>query len=139
LAFSKYQSQCYINKIEGREALLNKVCVLTIKVDNLDTAIEFYTKVLDFEVSKLYGEKIVSLVHNHVPIVIEESDIPSANQGQSVLLGILSKNLDEDLSILKTKGAKILFDEPQPCPPGRFTIIEDPSGNQIELVEFSNF
>jgi lactoylglutathione lyase len=113
--------------------------VLTIKVDNLDAAIEFYTKVLDFEVSKRYGEKIVSLVHNHVPIVLEESDIPSTNQGQSVLLGILSENLDDDLSRLKSKGAKILFDEPKPCPPGRFTIIEDPSGNQIELVEFSNF
>ncbi|PWW25501.1 hypothetical protein DFO73_113100 [Cytobacillus oceanisediminis] len=29
---------------------------------------------------------------------------------------------------------KVLFDEPQPCPPGRYFVIEDPSGNQIEIV-----
>lgn len=120
-------------------SLLNQVCVLTIKVGDIETAVDFYTKVLDIQVSKHYGENIVSLVHDKMPIVLEKSDEVSASGGQRVLLGILSENLDDDLGSLWEKGAKIVFDEPMPCPPGRFNIIGDPFGNQIELVEFSNF
>ncbi len=116
--------------------MLNKICVLTVKVKDMKEAIEFYTHVLGFEVSKHYGDKIVSLVHGELPIVLEESDIPHA--GNQVLLGILSENIEEDFLQLKEKGITVQFDEPQPCPPGRYFIIEDPSGNQIEIIEFSN-
>ena len=119
--------------------MLNKVCVLTIKVDDMEKAVEFYTKVLDFEVSKHYGENIVSLVHNDVPIVLEKSHEEGIDGRQQVLLGILSENLDEDVNTLRDRGAKILFDESKPCPPGRYNIVEDPFGNKLELVEFSNF
>ncbi|WP_170169044.1 VOC family protein [Mesobacillus subterraneus] len=119
--------------------MLNKVCVLTIKVNNMVTALDFYTKVLDFEVSRHYGENIVSLVHNEVPIVLEKGEHVNSGGTQRVLMGILSKNLDEDITRLRDRGAKILFEESKPCPPGRYNIIEDPSGNKIELVEFSNF
>lgn len=118
--------------------MLNKVCVLTIKVDDMKAALEFYTKVLDFEVSKHYGENIVSLVHNEIPIVLEKSDEEGTSGSQKVLLGILTENIDEDVDRLRQKGAKVLFDESRPCPPGRYNIIEDPFGNKLELVEFSN-
>lgn len=116
--------------------MLNKVCVLTVKVSNLQEAVQFYTNVLDFTVSKYYGDCIVSLVHNEVPVVLEESE--TVENGNNVLLGILSKDIEQDFNNLKSKGAKVLFDEPKPCPPGRYFIIEDPSGNQIEIIEFSN-
>ncbi|MFT9600196.1 VOC family protein [Mesobacillus sp.] len=119
--------------------MLNKVCVITIKVGDMEKALEFYTKVLDFEVSKHYGENIVSLVHNEIPIVLEKSDEDITSASQKVLLGILSENIDEDVEQLRGKGAKVLFDESRPCPPGRYNVIEDPFGNQLELVEFSNF
>jgi len=119
--------------------LLNKVCVLTIKVEDMEKALEFYTKVLDFEVSKHYGENIVSLVHNEIPIVLEKSDEENTSVSQKVLLGILSEDIDEDVDRLRQKGAKVLFDESRPCPPGRYNVVEDPFGNQLELVEFSNF
>ncbi|WP_180968200.1 VOC family protein [Cytobacillus massiliigabonensis] len=118
--------------------MLNQVCVLTVKVDDIEKAVEFYTQVLSFKVSKYYGEKLVSLVHNDMPIVLEETEAIGTEARQSVLLGILSENLDKDVDELKAKGAEILFDEPQPCPPGRYTIIKDPAGNQIEIVEFSS-
>lgn len=116
--------------------MLNKVCVLTVQVTNLEEAIRFYTEVLKFQVNKRYGEKIVSLVQD-IPLILEETETVTLNNSQPVLLGLLSENLDEDIKYLTGKGVKILFDEPKPCPPGRYTIIEDPSGNQIELVEFS--
>jgi lactoylglutathione lyase len=128
---------CDIKK--GVIVMLNKVCVLTIKVGDMEKALEFYTKVLDFDVSKHYGENIVSLVHNEIPIVLEKSDEESTSASQKVLLGILTENIDEDVKFLRGKGAKILFDESKPCPPGRYNVIEDPFGNQLELVEFSNF
>lgn len=96
--------------------MLNKVCVLTIKVGDMAKALEFYTKVLDFEVSRHYGENIVSLVHNEIPIVLEKSDEKSYSSNQKVLLGILSENIDEDVEVLRGKGVKILFDESRPCP-----------------------
>lgn len=122
----------------GGIILLNQVCVLTVKVDDIKKAVEFYTKVLTFEVSKYYGDKLVSLVHNEIPIVLEETEPFDAETRQSVLLGIVSENLNKDIDELKAKGVSILFDEPQPCPPGRYTIIKDPAGNQIEIVEFSS-
>ncbi|WP_176167342.1 VOC family protein [Mesobacillus jeotgali] len=117
--------------------MLNKVCVLTIKVD--EEALEFYTEVLDFEVSKHYGENIVSLVHNEVPIVLEKCDQEGTITAQKVLLGILSEDIEADVLRLRQKGAKVLFNESRPCPPGKYNVIEDPFGNQLELIEFSNF
>jgi len=119
--------------------MLNKVCVLTVKVDDLQKAIEFYTELLDFKVYKHYGEKIATLVHDETPIVLEEDGSNLAGKDQNVLLGILSEDIDSDFNRLKSKGVKILFDEPKPCPPGRYFVIEDPSGNQMEIIEFSNF
>jgi predicted enzyme related to lactoylglutathione lyase len=118
--------------------MLNKVCVITIKVENMQDAVRFYTEMLDFKVSKHYGENIVSLVHEGVPIVLEKEDSNRNEAPSSVLLGILSRDIEKDFASLKEKGAAILFDEPQPCPPGRFFVLVDPSGNQIEIVEFSN-
>ncbi|WP_083270595.1 VOC family protein [Bacillus marinisedimentorum] len=118
--------------------MLNKVCVLTVNVNDMKKALKFYTEVLDFAVSKRYGDKIISLVHNELPIVLEEKGPESTGRRQSVLPGILSADIDRDFELLKSKGAVIIFDEPKPCPPGRYFVIEDPSGNQIEVVEFSD-
>lgn len=119
--------------------MLNKVCVITIRVPNLENAIDFYSEILGFKVSKYYGEKIASLQHGDIPIILEECGSAVQNPKQNVLIGLISRDLDLDILELKKKGVDFLFDEPKPCPPGRFIIIKDPTGNQIELVEFSSF
>jgi lactoylglutathione lyase len=118
--------------------MLNSVCVITVKVKNMEEAIDFYTNVLGFKVSKQYGEKIVSLVHDHIPIVLEETEHVESGSQQNVLFGLQSDDLDKDMEYLHSKEVTFLFDEPKPCPPGRYTVIVDTSGNQIELLEFSN-
>ncbi|MGB8000444.1 MAG: VOC family protein [Anaerobacillus sp.] len=118
--------------------MLNNVCVLTVKVNNMRDALPFYTDILDFKVSKTYSDKIVSLVHESIPIVLEESSPTEKVSANQVLLGINSEDIEVDFKKLKERGANLLFNEPEPCPPGRYFIIEDPSGNQIEIVEFSN-
>ncbi|MFO1446388.1 VOC family protein [Bacillus sp. Bva_UNVM-123] len=118
--------------------MLNKVCVLTIRVPNLEEAIDFYSNVLRFKVSKYYGANIASLQHGDIPIVLEKSEGVYQKPQQNVLLGVISTDLDKDTVYFKEKGVTVLFNEARPCPPGRYNIIEDPAGNQIEIVEFTN-
>ncbi|MEQ2525083.1 VOC family protein [Bacillaceae bacterium CLA-AA-H227] len=116
--------------------MLNQVCVLTIKVTNMEEAVDFYTNVLDFSVAKKYGENIISLDHNGLPLILEKAEKVNVPSSSSVLLAINSSNIQEDFKKLQDKGVKILFDEPKPCPPGYFFVIEDNSGNHLEIVEF---
>ncbi|PLR76894.1 hypothetical protein CU633_13390 [Bacillus sp. V3-13] len=53
--------------------MLNQIGVLTIRVNNLKEAITFYTEALGFEVARHYGEKLVSLKHDGLPLVLEET------------------------------------------------------------------
>ncbi|MBB6452707.1 putative enzyme related to lactoylglutathione lyase [Salirhabdus euzebyi] len=115
--------------------MLNTVCVVTIKVKNMIEAVHFYTNILDFHISKKYSEKLVSLVHEHVPIILEEVD-EEKQIGNNILLGLQSKDIEEDVKRLKGYGVHVLFDEAMPCPPGKYNVFLDPSGNQIELLQF---
>lgn len=121
---------------KGGIIVLNEICVLTIKVANMEEAIDFYTNVLDFSVAKKYGENIISLEHKGLPLILEKAENLNSTTNSSVLLAINSSNIREDFKRLQEKGVKILFDEPKPCPPGYFFVIEDSSGNQLEIVEF---
>lgn len=116
--------------------MLNNVCVITIKVSSMKEALAFYTEILDFKVSKEYGPKIVSLQHEIIPIVLEEEPLHSENN--NVLLAIQSNDIYRDFHQFKEKDVPILFEEPKPCPPGLYFVIKDPSGNQIEILQFTN-
>ncbi len=99
-------------------------------------ALAFYTEILDFKVSKEYGPKIVSLQHENIPIVLEEEPLHSENN--NVLLAIQSNDIYRDFHQFKEKGVPLLLEEPKPCPPGLYFVIKDPSGNQIEILQFTN-
>lgn len=117
--------------------MLNQIGVLTINVHEIDEAVEFYTNILGFELSQRYGENIATLKQEAFTIVLEKAETVHTNTQPYVLPGIISENLDEDIKHLKAKQVKLIFDEPRPCPPGRYMIIEDPTGNHLELIEFS--
>ncbi|RBP93193.1 hypothetical protein DFO70_106328 [Cytobacillus firmus] len=53
--------------------------------------------------------------------------------GSNVLPGILSKDIESDFSRIREAGVKMLFENPQPCPP----LLRILPGNQI--VEFPDF
>ncbi|WP_273852744.1 VOC family protein [Guptibacillus spartinae] len=116
--------------------MLNNVCVITVKVSNMKESLAFYTEVLDFKVSKEYGPTIVSLQHDSLPIVLEEG--LQNSEKNSVLIAIQSSDIHRDFQRLKEKRVPILSEEPKPCPPGLYFVIEDPSGNQIEILQFMN-
>ncbi|MFS0674781.1 VOC family protein [Ornithinibacillus sp. 179-J 7C1 HS] len=116
--------------------MLNQVCVLTVKVNDMAKGVEFYTEILDFNVGKKYGDNIMSLEHNGVPFILEKSDDTNPSTSSNVLLAIQSSNIQGDFKRLQDKGVTMIFDEPKPCPPGYYFVIEDYSRNQIEIVEF---
>ena len=116
--------------------MLNQVCVLTIKVNDMEKGVQFYTEKLDFKVSKKYGENIISLEHNGLPLILEKAESNKGPASSNVLLAIQSSNIQEDFRKLQEKGINVISDEPMPCPPGYYFIIEDNSGNQLEIVEF---
>ena len=129
---------CFITSFKGGILLLNQVSVQTIKVKEMKESLSFYTEVFDFSVSKKYSDKIVTLVHKNIPIVLEEESSINLSDSSNVLLGISSDDIHHDFNLLIDRGARVLFDEPKPCPPGYYFIVEDPSGNKIKVVEFRN-
>lgn len=116
--------------------MLNNVCVITIKVSNMKESLAFYTEVLGFKISKEYGPNIVSLQHDSIAIVLEEESLKSGKN--SVLIAIQSNDIHRDFQRFKEKRVPILSEEPKPCPPGLYFVIEDPSGNQVEILQFRN-
>ncbi|GEL77562.1 VOC family protein [Tenuibacillus multivorans] len=117
--------------------MLDQVCVMTIRVKNLKESVHFYTEVLGFELSQQYGESIVSLKHPNIPLILEEHKDLDVQSQNNIVLAIKSENLVEDIEQLKTNGVHFAFQNPEPCPPGLYNVFKDPSGNQIELIEFS--
>src|SRR5690349_17150518 len=118
-----------------------RICVIQINVTNMDEAIDFYSNKLGFEVaSRDHYPNIVKLASDPVPIILyrveggTQSNYPDAVQ---TLVNIETDDLEKSLTALKEKGARVLQENPQPCPVGIYAGVQDPSGNVIELVEYS--
>ena len=121
--------------------MVNKVCVISIYVPNLNQAIDFYTNTLGFELNKQYGTKIASLVHGDLPIILEENETTSSNQDNKnsrVVLGLQTENIYETVKSLKGKNVNFVIEEPTDCPPGKYISFKDPFGNILEYLQFEN-
>lgn len=119
----------------------NQICVISIYVPNITEALDFYTNTLGFEVSKQYGPKLVSLIHEGLPIVLEENEIAVYNQEgniSGISIGLQTENIYETLTFLKEKEVKFIVDEPTACPPGKYISITDPFGNIIDFLQFDH-
>ena len=121
--------------------MVNQVCVISIYVPNLNKAIDFYTNTLGFELNKLYGPNIASLVHGELPIILEEHDNTTNNQDNNstrVVLGLRTEDIYETVKFLKEKKVDFIVEEPTNCPPGKFISFRDPFGNILEYLQFEN-
>ncbi|MCY7914340.1 VOC family protein [Bacillus haynesii] len=117
-----------------------KVCMVSIKVTDINEAKKFYCEKMNFNLEKEYGENIIELNVNGFPIILEKASKPNTlkyGENSQVVLGLQTDDLNKDLDLLKKNGVKVLYEEPQKCPPGHYTVIVDPFGNKIELLEFS--
>ena len=115
-----------------------KFAVLTIFVDDLGTAEDFYCNKLGFDVSyRMDG--VLGLANDGVDIVIEKTDAPNQSayrEHAQAVMGIQTSNLEKTIEVLGNLGVKFVSKAPFDFPMGRLVTILDPSGNPIEILEF---
>ena len=64
---------------------------------------------------------------------VSSSDYPA---GSGTVVGIVTRDVTEAAMSLAGTGATMRVGTPQPFPGGRFSAVEDPSGNVVELLQF---
>ncbi|MGG3570924.1 VOC family protein [Bacillus gobiensis] len=119
---------------------MSQVCVIGIYVPNIQLAIDFYTNVLGFNVDKHYGEKIVTLVHGELPIVLEETEeaeLRPEKRTLGVVLALKTDDIFDTVRHLKEHGVTFIIEEPKDCPPGKLISFQDPFGNVLEYLQFN--
>jgi lactoylglutathione lyase len=117
----------------------SQVCVIGIYVPDLNKAVDFYSNTLGFQLNKHYGSKIVTLMHEEIPIVLEESEGAAYNRDNNVsgvVLALRTEDIEETLKLLKEKEVELVVDTPADCPPGRYISFRDPFGNVLEYIQF---
>ena len=117
-----------------------RISAISIYVNDLKQAEAFYTDVLGFEVAGRPAPFLVELAHDGLPLVLCAAEQPTAVQysrDAATVIGLATDDVVKRSASLRSKGAAVLFDEPQEFPVGLFNVVRDPSGNLIELLEFS--
>jgi catechol 2,3-dioxygenase-like lactoylglutathione lyase family enzyme len=120
-----------------------KVGMVQINVPDLDKAVEWYTKKLDFEISKehYHPPVAIDLVNEGIRLLLykaeKETKIDYPKQAQSIII-FETEDLVEEMKNMKKNGVELIYDEPIQFPAGIFTAFRDPFGNVHEVVEFNN-
>ncbi|MEE9410167.1 MAG: VOC family protein [Candidatus Heimdallarchaeota archaeon] len=118
-----------------------KVGMVQINVTDLDKAIEWYTKVLGFELSEkhYYPPVAVDLVNDGIRLLLykaeKETKLDYPNQSQSLII-FESDDISAKIKDMKEKGVELIYEEAKEFPAGLFTAFRDPFGNVHEIVEF---
>ncbi|MHA1904681.1 MAG: VOC family protein [Candidatus Thorarchaeota archaeon] len=119
---------------------MTKFCVTEIYVDNLEAALDFYCGKLGFERVKTWIEGQLEELDNGGDTLIlcqtEKPNRTSYPRDSQVVVAIESEDIEKSIGEFQSKGVEVLFDEPQPFPVGMFTVIRDPAGNYIEVLQF---
>ncbi|MFW9908242.1 MAG: VOC family protein [Candidatus Thorarchaeota archaeon] len=121
---------------------MTSVCVIGIYVDNIDRAVEFYCGKLGFKEAQRYNDGcIVRLENDGPPVILEKVEKPNKTQypGKSqIVLGIETDNIEKAAKEMRSKGVEFLQESPQAFVAGFVMAMKDPSGNVLELLQFTN-
>jgi catechol 2,3-dioxygenase-like lactoylglutathione lyase family enzyme len=110
-------------------------------VDDVDEAITFYTKVLDFEVLTSFGPAFADVTRGNLRLLLSG---PASSAGRPMPDGrrpvpggwnrihLLVADLPAEIATLRAAGVTFRNDIVT-GPGGRQVLLEDPSGNPIEL------
>ena len=110
------------------------VCVQTIYTLDLEKSVGFYVQGLGYEIAERYGNCIVQLKTDGIPLIVEQV---AEGEQERVVLAFQSFALEDDIETLRKSGAHILHAEPQPCPVGRYVSFQGPDHVVHDLLEFS--
>lgn len=123
---------------------LNPLMVRYI-VNDVDAAIAFYTRHVGFRVSAQSGPHFALLARDNLQLVLSPPEGPGGGSqpmpdGRRPQPGgwnriiVQSSNLQDDVDVLRKSGVKFRNDIVT-GPGGRQILLEDPSGNLVELFE----
>ncbi len=117
-----------------------QVYLIQINVTDMDKAIDWYTNVLGFKLSKqhYYYPIAVDLVHEGTRLILHRADKPAnidyPNVAQT-LICMQTEDIKASLKDLKSKGVELIHETPLEFPMGLYAAFRDPFGNVHELVE----
>lgn len=117
-------------------------------VNDVEAAIAFYTRHLAFQVSAQSGQYFAILTRNDFQLVLSPPRGPGGGSqpmpdgrrpepGGWNRMILRSRNLEADVDALRKAGVKFR-NEIVAGPGGRQILLEDPSGNPVELFEPAN-
>jgi len=116
-----------------------KIAAVSVYVDNMDRAVDFYTKWLGFKVEAKPNPYITVLEHEGVALVLCQAETArklAYTKEAGTVLGLASQKLEKEIARLQAAKVEFVVATPQDMPGGRFVAVRDPSGNVIELLEF---
>ena len=110
-------------------------------VDDIDTAVAFYRDLFGFAVEKHQSGKFASLRREDLNLFLNAPGAGSAGKaggdpkpGGWARFMVITKDLDQMIAELKSKGARFRGGIAEGA--GRQILVEDPSGNVVELFEY---
>jgi catechol 2,3-dioxygenase-like lactoylglutathione lyase family enzyme len=112
-------------------------------VDDVQTAIDFYTDMLDFEIGEKWGSAFATVTRSGITLwlsgpetsaakAMPDGRVPKPGGWNRLVLDV--ENLDALVEKLRESGAEFRNDIVV-GPGGRQILLNDPSGNPIELFE----
>jgi len=116
-----------------------KLYAIQTNVTDLDRAVSFYEDLGFFLVTKDHFPRVAPMKNNSTLLVLHKVEklAPTDPEGARATLNLAVKNLDVIINKFKTKGIKIIHQEPQKAAIGFWKAIVDPFGNIINLIELN--
>jgi len=119
----------------------SKIAVISVNVHDMDQAVAFYTDTLGFAVRSDKGAPyFVELANEGPRLVLQLAERPTKADypsGACVLINLGVADAEAELARFRESGAELLHDSLRESPVGPYFAVADPSGNVIELIQFS--
>jgi len=133
------------NRLAKEMTMELKPLMVRYVVNDVDAAVAFYSKHLDFKVTEQSGPHFALLTRDNMQLVFSPPKGPGGGSqpmpdgrrpepGGWNRIIVRTDNLDDKVRVLKKAGVPFR-NEIVTGPGGRQILLEDPSGNPIELFE----
>jgi len=121
----------------------NEMVSVRYMVDDVDAAIAFYTKVLDFEILNNFGPAFADVARGNLRLLLSG---PASSAGRPMPDGekpgpggwnrihLIVDDIEADVARLRDGGAQFRNDILE-GPGGKQVLLQDPSGNVVELFQ----
>ncbi|GAA2991561.1 VOC family protein [Streptosporangium longisporum] len=118
-----------------------RIAVISVNVHDMDQAVAFYTDALGFAVRSDSGAPyFVELVNDGPRLLLQLAERPTKADypsGACIMINLAVADVAAEFARLRESGAELLHESLQDSPVGPYFGVADPSGNVIELIQFS--